>query len=323
MKRGLIALGCGVLLACESGTEPPTLENEGWRLAAPALTAVYESQGITVGGRLYVFGGFDTPTRATAAVQIFAPSEGGWRAGAPLPELLTHAATATDGRYVYLAGGFIGNHPGPTTAHVWRYDTVNDQWLALVDLPANRGSGAAAVVGRRLHVFGGSRRDNGVWLADHGDHWSLSLDSLAAWRPASPMPEPRNHLAAVVLGGRIYALGGQLLGDEVSGNRATVNVYDPATDQWTDDTPLPSPRGHIGTSTYVRDGRIIVVGGLAQGMRPLAEVLEFDPATARWVVRTPLPEGRQSPVAGVVGDDEYAATGGKDGPRPTTWRRAR
>lgn len=167
MTRGPALLACALLLSCEGSTDAPALENEGWRLASPAPLAVYESQGITVGGRLHVFGGFDTPTRATAAVQIFAPSEGGWKVGAPLPELVTHAATATDGRYVYLAGGFIGNHPGPTTAHVWRYDTVSDEWLALVDLPANRGSGAAAVVGRRLHVFGGSRRDNGVWLADH------------------------------------------------------------------------------------------------------------------------------------------------------------
>lgn len=98
-----LLIACGGLYGCEGPADPGTLENEGWRLAAPAGIAVYESQGLTVGGCLNVFGGFDTPTRATSAVQVFAPSDGGWRMGAPLPELLTHTSRGcTTSNYVPL-----------------------------------------------------------------------------------------------------------------------------------------------------------------------------------------------------------------------------
>jgi hypothetical protein len=126
-----------------------------------------------------------------------------------MPVALTHAGQAVDGGAVYIAGGFVGNHPGGSTAGVWHYDTLGDSWTAAPDLPADRGGGALVRLGRTLHFFGGATRTAGInVLTDFGDHWTLDLgptdapaDDAAAWESAAPLPNARNHLGGRLLAG--------------------------------------------------------------------------------------------------------------------------
>ena len=46
--------------------------------------------------------------------------------------------------------------------------------------------------------------------------------------------------------------------------------------------------------------RVLVIGGLTQQSRPLADVLEFDPGASTWTALDALPAPRQSPVAKLV-----------------------
>lgn len=89
-------------------------------------------------------------------------------------------------------------------------------------------------LGRELHYFGGVIRKNGVYLQDYGTHWALDLDGGTAWRTTTttgdllaPLPNPRNHMGGVALEGKIYAIGGQQLGEETYGAQDEVDVYDP------------------------------------------------------------------------------------------------
>ena len=305
---------------CASPTVREPASSEGWFAAASAPLTVYEAQGAAVGGKVYVFGGFyDTKTRATTRVQRYDPASDAWDTLAPLPEKVTHAGQAASDNEVFLVGGFVGDHPGVTTDHVWRYDTETNRWSALPSLPARRGGGGAALLGRTLHFFGGMIRDHDSYGGDWGDHWMLDVDTGTAWHAAAPLPNPRNHLGAVVLNGRIYAIGGQHLGDEVSGNQSSLQRWDPSTGAWSELAPLPSPRGHVSASILVRDGRILVIGGLGQGSHPLREVLEYDPGTDFWRELDPLPAPRQSPVARLIGGRVITTTGGYNGPHATTW----
>lgn len=305
---------------CSSPTVVEQRENAAWRLAAGAPLAVYEAQGAVVGGRIYVFGGFhDARTRATTRVQRYDPAADSWDTVAPMPEKITHAGHAADGDRVWLVGGFVGDHPGNSTAHAWVYDARADRWSALPDLPAPRGGGGAALVGSTLHFVGGAIRNGDAYAGDFGDHWTLDVDTGRAWHPAAPMPNPRNHLGALAANGQIYVIGGQHLGDEAAGNQTTVQRYDPATGAWTALAPLPSPRGHISSSLVLRAGKILVIGGLANRSRALDEVLEYDPSADSWRALDPLPAPRQSPIAKLVGGTLITTTGGHDGPHATTW----
>jgi N-acetylneuraminic acid mutarotase len=295
-----------------------------WTEGSPAPRARFEAQGIAVNDQLFVFGGFhNSQIEATAVSHRYDPGSGSWQPLEDMPEKLTHAgqvfyeATNT----IYIVGGFVGDHPGPGTEQVWRYHIPSDTWSAGPSLPAPRGAGAAAVLGGKLHFFGGTEREGGEYSGDAGEHWILDLENGTTWQPAAPLPNPRNHLGATAVNGKVYAIGGQHLDDEEEGNQRDVHAYDPATDTWTAVSPLPRPLGHVAASTLVRDGRIVVIGGVTQNRRKVANVLEYDPATDTWRELEPLPQPRQSPVAGVIAGEIIVTTGADNDsePRTTTW----
>ena len=250
-----------------------------WTQAAPHPTRRSEALGAAVDGRLYVVGGYDVERpneRAVTRVDVLDRLTGAWSSGAPAPEALTHTPVVVDGRDIWLVGGFVGDSPGGATANVWVYDTDGDAWRPGPPLPARRGAGGAAIVGRTIHYFGGVDRPAGSQAyEDEDDHWALDLSAAApAWRARAPLPQARNHLAGVGLGGRAYAIGGQRGGNQKTGNVARTEAYDPATDSWARVADLPwrgatstrrssPPTGAYGWSGGRRTTRGRATGGRA------------------------------------------------------------
>ena len=284
-----------------------------------ALIPRFEAQGLAVNGKLYVFGGFfNSKIEATLQSDKHDPATNTWTPIAPLPEPVTHAGQATDGKFIYLAGGFVGDHPGPSSNKLWKYHIETDTWSEGPPLPEKRGGGALVLLNNSLHYFGGViRTPDGKYMKDFGDHWVLQMDHPnAIWGTAALLPNPRNHMGGCAAGGKIYAVGGQHLGDERGGNQSSVHVYDPLKDAWTAIADLPVPKGHVAANVIERKGRIIVVSGVTQGQRKMATIDEYNPKTNTWVALTPLPEPRQSPVSGII-DDQLIVTGGSLS--VTTW----
>lgn len=295
-----------------------------WNTAAPSPLERFEAQGAAANGKLYVFGGFfNSSIDVTTRSDVYDPASDTWTQVADMPEALTHSAVVVDGQSIYLTGGYVGDHPGPSTDHIWRYDTITNLWSGALSLPAPRGAGAAVLLGRDLHFFGGATRTAGqLNEVDQGDHYVLSLDGGTNWSNLAPLTNPRNHLAGVGLGGKIYAIGGQHERNEVDGNQNQVDVYNPATNTWKRVANLPVPRGHISSSTFVTDGRIDVIGGTLNGNKPSADVTTYDPQANVWVKLPSLPAGRKTPVADVIGDQIDVTTGNAKGgavPTNTTW----
>jgi hypothetical protein len=282
-----------------------------WQTVRSAPGPRLEAQGAAVGGRLFVFGGFTTEAEldTTARSDAYEPASDTWRRVADLPDEITHAPAVVDGTTIWLLGGYSGDHPGPATERVWKYSVTTNAWSAGPPLPAARGAGAAAILGRQLHFFGGTSRNGRNGNPDQGDHWVLPLDGGSGWQARAPMPNPRNHLAGAALGGRVYAIGGQYEENELTGNQRDVHAYDPGTDRWTQVASLPSPRGHISASAIVVGGRIVVIGGTEQGSRPSSAVTVYDPGANAWSALPKLPQGRKTPVADIIGNDLYVATG--------------
>src|SRR5262249_52541466 len=163
-------------------------------------------------------------------------------------QALSHTGAATDGPYVYLAGGFAGDWKGPqtpVTRNVWRFDTRTNTWSAFTQLPQARGAGALVRVGRKLPFFGGVN----TVIKDGPEHWVLDLRRPGKWVSAAPLPNPRNHLGYTELNGQIWAIGGQHELDETDGNDNSVHVYDPPTDRWFAMASLPLPHSHTHNST--------------------------------------------------------------------------
>lgn len=293
-----------------------------WDLAAPTPLGRFEAGGATAGGKLYVFGGYYTKdARGTARSDVYDPATNSWRRIADMPEPLTHHAVVADGTSLYVVGGFVGDDLGPSTAHVWRYDTLANAWSAGPSLPARRGAGGAAIVGRTIHFFGGVDRPAGTYLhVDEGEHWALNLDNpTPSWVPQAPLPNPRNHLAGASLDGKVYALGGQHGKNATTENQGEVDVYDSATDAWTRAANLPAPRGHVTASAFDLNGRVFLVGGVLNDRKASSDVTSYDPLANAWSAHPSLPAPRITPVADAVNDKIVVATGDSDStPRATT-----
>ncbi|MFB9993285.1 NPCBM/NEW2 domain-containing protein [Deinococcus oregonensis] len=277
--------------------------------------SVSEAQGRMLNGRLYTFGGFDslkgccTPTNRA---YMYDPATNVWTPLAYMPDKgVTHAGLTTDGASLYYAGGYLANNTWNGqifgTKAVWRYDPASNTYSRLPDLPIERAAGQLEYLDGKLHYFGGT---NLARTQNVGDHYVLDLTGgAAAWTVAAPLPNPRHHMGSAVMGGKIYAVGGQHGHDQASVTQTSLHVYDPATDTWTALQSLPRARSHIANSTFVSAGRLIVAGGESSHEHPITDVSAYDPATNTWTALTPLPVARSSSVAGPAGQG-FLYTGG-------------
>lgn len=328
-----------------------------WARVADNPVARGEAIGTVVGGKLYTMSGFDGSVEAgtddhwvaTARCDRYDPAADAWERLADMPEVFTHATAVVAGDVIWYVGGYAGNHPGPATGKVWAYDTVADTWARGPDLPAARGAGAAVLIGNTIYYTAGmeeTRVDNVL------DTWALDLSTLAPPTPIPPVPGPsdvdpsttdpltpppppppqagwvakaaiptgRNHVGAAVIGGKLYAVGGQLHQEHAAVGLATLEVYDPATDAWERKADLPAPRSHLTAGVLAYKGRLVVVGGDPRHDDPQRELFAYDPATDAWSVMGLLPQPRGTAVTGVLPDGRIVvSTGNGPGSTATTW----
>jgi hypothetical protein len=290
-----------------------------WQKGPASPISRAEALGAVAGGKLYVFGGLHGRGKgysfpATTRADMYDPATGEWARLHSMPEAFTHTTAMVDGTTIWFVGGYAGDSPGPGSAHVWKYDTLSDTWSRGVDLPAPRGSGASAILGRMLHYFGGGDENR----VDRADHWALNLDDPdRGWTALAPLPQGRNHLAGAAVAGKIYAVGGQR-GDMGNGlDLAEVDVYDPATESWSPAAPSPRPRSHVNCSILVLNDKILIVGGESPGLE--SEIIQFDPLTQAWTTFATLPEPRSTAVAGIIGGQLLVATGNAPGETDDLW----
>lgn len=115
----------------------------------------------------------------------------------------------------------------------------------------------------------------------------LGLPAQGGWTRKADMPTARVGLAACVVDGKIYALGGAPRNQVVVG---TVEQYDPATDTWTTKASMRTPRAFFGAS--VVNGKIYVVGGWAQSGAYLSSCEEYDPVANTWTTKAGMSTAR-------------------------------
>lgn len=73
------------------------------------------------------------------------------------------------------------------------------------------------------------------------------------------MPAIRNEVAAAVLNGRLYVLGGNVGGGPSDLTRN--EEYDPANDKWTLRAPLPVGANHVNAVAV--NGKLYAIGGFS------------------------------------------------------------
>lgn len=193
-----------------------------------------------------VAGGLSGPTGKTVArVDIFDAGRGTWRAGPALPAARHHPAAAAIDGAVYVAGGARKATDWAPERNLWILRPGAESWDRLPDLPEGRMGHAMVAAAGKLYVVGGRGRTSRV----------LIYDRTTGWSEGAEMPGRRDHLAAVVVQGKILAIGGRE--DRIL---RRVDVYDIGSNTWTAGTDLPRATSGMAAE-LLGDGRVHVVGG--------------------------------------------------------------
>ena len=126
------------------------------------------------------------------------------------------------------------------------------------------------------------------------------------WTPKASMLTARRSLAAAVLHGELYTLGGQ---DAINSTLAAVEAYNPRTDRWTAKAPLPDGRSD-GNGAGVIDGLLYLAGGYSPSLGAFTSTLYvYNPSTNSWSTKANLPLNSGCGATGVINRKLYVLTG--------------
>lgn len=230
-------------------------------------------------------------------------------------------------------------------------DNDTKRWLPPVPRMIRMSGVTATAPDGRIYLVGGVGHALHRGERELGETWEL-LASMEVYDPAKndwqerrPMPRPRQESAgAFGPDGKLYVFGGfdrelvvrsedfetdeefEAAGREMleaaDKPLRAVAVYDPATDTWSERSPMPEGRHAMGAALGA-DGKIYVVGGAVSYGRPIGSrtVYIYDPRLDRWSEGPPLrhgrfhhavavgPAGRIYAVGGIVNESLYQRRG--------------
>jgi len=244
---------------------------------------------------LYVTGGNVTP------MFRYDPRTRSWATLASAPDFLYDAGdgVAYNG-HIYARTDGQAN----TRGRLFDYDIANDSW-STTPVPrtvTDRMWYEAVELDGWIYFIGGS--------ADGG--WTASAEvnrynpSTRVWQSVASLITPRFLAMSWVYNGRIYVAGG------VDGSNllSSTEVYDPATNTWTEDAEqfAPLPTAWLGAADAIRNGdELWMMGGYSGGFT--AETLYWTPADNTWHAGPALLQDASQAEADALLGDLYVIGG--------------
>jgi hypothetical protein len=242
-----------------------------------------------------------------------------WSTLPPLPHARAGLNVEQTDNEILAIGGFDSNRiTGATEA---RPSGGPGNWHDVATMPTARTNFASAVVGSFVYAAGGYDRVDETKVVERYD------PKLNQWTTRQPLPQPRGGDAGASLNGLLYVAGGYITPsvgpDELT---ATVLVYDPKRDSWSNVAPMHTPRERL---RLVAAGRFLyAIGGVDANGNSLTTVEQYNPRTNQWVTIAPLQASRAFPgvaYTSIAGHPVIVVVGGAElasnsivGPRQTT-----
>ena len=324
-RRRLLAGSAASLAAVASSQALGQAAGGGkWTSVKPIPVGANEVIGANVNGRFVAYGGLSNYI-AQGYFFSYNPGSDEWIALPKSPQPVHHAACVGYQDKFFVFGGF--HKPDEATKvwapvnSTWMFDFATMRWEAKAPMPTKRGALAAAMVGTKAYVIGGSTIPawandiKGFTPAFGGEQSSANevYDVLEdRWVNANPMLTGRNHHAIGAIGSKIYVVGGRVGSAFVgsSTNIAANEEYDTVKGTWRPRWLMPTPRsGCVGA---VLNGHLHVIGG--EGIQgPFIGVFRanevYDPVSNSWTVAANMLTARHAFAIATIGDRIYTATG--------------
>jgi len=261
-----------------------------WEERAPMPVHRQELATGTLGGKVYVLGGYNEVGNSTSTVEVYNPATNTWTFARSLPFPVNHNAAAVAGGRLYSFGAGAGD--------TFAYDPNSNAWSARASSHyAHSLTAAVGVINDKIYVAGGegtpSQRELEVY------------DPVAnTWTVKAPMSVGRNHTAGGVIDGKFYVAGGR--GTANAGN--ALEVYNPVTNTWS--TLPPMPTGRSGVAAAVVDNELWVFGGEDVEGGIFRNVEVYNPVSNSWRREPDMSSPRHGIWASVIGNKVYIPGGG-------------
>ena len=207
-------------------------------------------------------------------------------------------------------------------------------WHAVAPMAVKRTYHGVGVLDGTLYALGGfafadqcvneTKDPGGCYLASVEAYHPASGNWTQCFTPSAsppcvsiaPMTITRFNVGVGVLGGELYAVGGQH-GDHQRSQLASVEKYNPTANSWTPVAPMTEERNGAGVG--VLGGLLYAVGGQSCGHIdgcPVSKTVEaYDPTKNTWALRAVMSVPRGNMGVGVAGGRLFAAGGySGDGP---------
>ncbi|QEC49733.1 DNRLRE domain-containing protein [Baekduia soli] len=223
----------------------------------------YPTLTVLADGRVMVSSG-DQPDGTGGYVRVTTPE-----IYDPSTDTWTDAAQPVTQQYLYP---FMYQLPGGSVFEAGtRYQTqfftpgaagASGTWAAGRSAPFSTDSysesGVMYAPGKILRTGGGDPAQDHTAVIDT----NVADPTKAQWRLTAPMNHARRRMnTPLLLDGTVLAVGGTTVGNNPAYAVRTSEIWDPATERWTDAAPLTDPRMYHSTALTLPDGRVVSAGG--------------------------------------------------------------
>lgn len=210
-------------------------------------------EGVSVGHRIFVFGGLDEASRPADFAAVLDTSTGTWTQLPALPHArYAHTVTLHEDGRIYVVGG---ESVAGAVSEVDVFDVRLTTWSAGTPMPLARGSHDTVSTQDGLYVLGGWRNGGPSRLVQ------VYVPATGTWTKAPALPEPMSRGGAAVLGDRLWVSFHEFA--------ATLDL---STREWASANHPPLSRH--GHGVVALDGAVYAIGGCQEW--PLRDVRTVD-----------------------------------------------
>lgn len=237
---------------------------------------------------------------------------------APLPEAVSSFGAAVADGYLYVYSGHTGTEHDHSAANLSRRfvraPLAGGQWEELPMQTPLQGLPLVAYQGK-LYRVGGMNARNATTDDKENLHSSTEFaeydPAAKKWTTLAPLPAPRSSHNAVVIGDKLYVVGGWTLNGSRKGEwLADSLVYDfsDPSQGWQKLPAQDFKRRALAVGQW--QGKLAALGGMDEKAKISRRVDFFDPATGKWSEGPELPGTGMSGFgvsAWSLGDDLYVS----------------
>lgn len=280
-----------------------TLDDFCTSLVAPLQDPRLDGATVSYGGKLYVIGGYHSPTGDVISTEIYDPVTDTWTYGPPVPSFkgleYPSSAASVDNKIV------VQN--GTSSTWVWLCVDTGD-WHPFEAPVAESFGGKVISYDNMIYLVGGALISPSINVSNKLFSYHLSTNT---WTQLPDMPVGAWWHEAFAADGKIYLIGGYH-GTGANYDLSTnCYVFDLDTNEW---TPIASmPAGRWGAAGAY-NGSVFVLAGGSDGTSSRDEVFVYDPVNDSWTTaEAKLPVGTFRFGAAAIGKHVYTAGGWQEG----------